>query len=164
MWYSIIYCCIGCLNLMSLNCNNGSQPKKTTLPNYWEFKDCFRCRLSYSAMTVKYIFGGFSVAERNIKHVLYYNWCYHRTVAPLSPSDPLLPLLKHQHTVPVEVSSVEVSVGRHRHTLHHQQVSKPLLNEASLAKYNYSQTKCAYYSCTVVCNSVLDIGTTARTE
>ena len=58
-----------------------------------------------------------------------HQYVYHRT---LSPSDPLLPLLKHQHTVPVEVSRVEVSVGRHRHALQHQQVSKPLLRDKAM--------------------------------
>ena len=62
---------------------------------------------------------------------------YHRTNKLLSTSDPLLPLLKHQHTVPVEVSKVEVSVGRHRHALQHQQVSKPLLRDKAIWKYTY---------------------------
>ena len=64
---------------------------------------------------------------------------YHRTEGALSPSDPLLPLLKHQHTVPVEVSRVEVSVGRHRHALQHQQVSKPRLRDKAIWKYTYKQ-------------------------
>ena len=85
------------------------------------------------AVTVKYQSGGFSVAERNIKQNMFFittdghQTGYHRTDAPLSPSNPLLPLLEHEHTVPVQVSRVEVSVGGHRHTLQHQQVSKPLL-------------------------------------
>ena len=58
-----------------------------------------------------------------------HQYVYHTT---LPPSDPLLPLLKHQHTVPVEVSRVEVSVGRHRHALQHQKVSKPLLRDKAI--------------------------------